>query len=405
MSVVFCKEPTKQNIRHRWRTSIQKSISGVEKRSALYTWFRMEMDCEYITGVNSESVWIRNNLKKNITDTFYVPIFADRTALTSGTAISGTTFYCAETDYRHFYEGRDAVVVNPSDWTDYEQATITTISGNNINLSAGTSSAWAIGSYVYPLYGCRIASAQELKKQTQAIDRWSFEFVEKYETDRTFAYTDAVWNTATYSGMDVFTHAPAREFTQTYNHPYDLTQWIGKGLAYTWYAEGQTEMGVQNEYIFGANRQEESRYYVDDVLRFFDKKKGRWGAFMVPTWSKDIIVNTTFSGGQTEIFIDDNEYLDYYFDGTDIMGKYIIIWLNSNDFVVRKVEWMDSSRMRLDQGVGTDVLTQAGVDNLYISYLTYSRFDQDDIEIQYPYAKDDIAVVALNFAGLVEETP
>ena len=66
MSVVFCKEPTKQNIRHRWQTGIQKSINGVEKRSSLYTWFRMETECEYITGVNSESVYIRNHLKKDM---------------------------------------------------------------------------------------------------------------------------------------------------------------------------------------------------------------------------------------------------------------------------------------------------------------------------------------------------
>ncbi len=404
MSVVFCMPPSKQSISHKWQTGIQKSINGVEKRSALYTWFRMGIECEYITGVNSESVYIRNHWKKDMTDTWYIPIFADKTTLASAATLSGTTLQCVETADRHFYDGRDAVIVNPSDWTDYEQVTITTVSGNYLLLDAELDSAWNAASRVYPLYGCRIAAAQELTKQVREIDRWSLEFVEKYETDRTFSYTDATWDVTTYSGIDIFMPAPAREFTQTYNHPYDLTQWIGKGLAYTWYAEGQTEMGEQNEYIFGNRGANHSRSYVRDILDFFDKRKGRWGAFLVPTWNKDIVVNTTFSGSQTELLIDESGYVDNYL-GDDIMGKYIMFRFTPNDFVIRRLVWADSGHIKLDQAIGTDVLTQAGVNRLYISYLVYSRFDQDDIVIEYNYAQDSIAELTLNFMGLVEEAP
>jgi hypothetical protein len=207
-------------------------------------------------------------------------------------------------------------------------------------------------------------------------------------------------NETTYSGVDIFLHAPINKFDQTYNHPYDLTQWIGKGLAYTWYPQGQTEMGGRYDYIFGTNRAYPSRYYISEILSFFDTMKGRWGAFFVPTWNKDIVINTTFSGTDTTLYIDDIEYDDFYGSET-IMGRYIVIWFSETSWVIRRIVSSSSNSIVLDQSPETTV-SQADLGKLYISFLVYSRFDQD--EITFDYITENIARLSLSFAGLVGET-
>lgn len=182
MSIVFAMPPSKQSISHIWNTGIQKAISGVEKRSALFTWYRISTECDYITGVNSESVWIRNRFKKDITDPWYIPLFPDRTTITGNLGVGETTIPCADLTYRHFIEGEKALIVDNTDWKTYELITIDTIAGNNITInSPGLVSACNAGFYIYPVFECRIQAAQELTKQFRYVDRFKITFIQLFE--------------------------------------------------------------------------------------------------------------------------------------------------------------------------------------------------------------------------------
>lgn len=400
MSVIFTMPPTSQSVSHTWYTTIQKSINGIEKRSALYTWPRITLDTSYITGKNSESNWIRNRFKQNIKDIWSIPIFPDRTTLTAPASAGTSTLTVVESDYRHFYEGRELVLVNPNDWTAYEEATISTVSGTTITIGGTLASSWSINTNVYPLYGCRIADIQKISKQIKEVDTWQIEFKESYETDRTFNYTIPTVSGTTYSGVDVFTRAPINSFEQSFAHPFDTFQYIGKGLSYSWYDSNETEISGEYEYIIGNAETETSNYYVREMFDLFDSKRGRWGSLWIPTWNKDIVLSDSSVGGADTTFnVENNGWHTYYSGNTTYgeLGHHIIVWLDSDTYVIRKITGGSNTSMTLDGVIGA----VSDTSKLYISFLTYSRFDVD--EIKFNYITEDICKFKLDFAGLVKE--
>lgn len=400
MDVIFTLPPTKQSVSHTWNTGIQKTINGIEKRSTLYTWPRITLDINYATGDNTESNWIRNIFKQNIKDTLYVPISPDKTTLTAEAVAPGNILTVNTTDYRHFYEGRDLVLVSHTDWTSYEKLTINNIVGNTITIEGALSSSWPIGTNVYPLYGCKIVDIQKVKKRVKEIDSWQIEFKEAYETDRDFVYNIPTISGTTYSGVDVFTYIPINTFSQTFTHPYNTLQFLGKGLSYSCYDDDETHFDGEYNYIIGNTGTETSNYYIRELFDLFDNKRGRWGTLWVPTWNKDVILSdTTIDAAQVSFNVENNGWHDYYSDNNEYgeIGQHIIIWTNSDSFVIRKIIAGSNTTMTLDGAIG-DI---SDTSKLYISFLIYSRFDVD--EIKFDYITEDIARFKLNFTGLVKE--
>lgn len=400
MSVTFTLPPTEQSVSHTWYTTIQKSINGVEKRTSLYTWPRLTLNNSYITGKNSESNWIRNQFKQHIKDTWNIPIFPDKTTLTTSAPAASNTLIVSTASDRHFYEGRDLVLVSLNDWTSYEKAIISTIVDDTITISGTLTSSWPIGTNVYPLYGYKISDTQKIDKQVIEVDTWQIEFKEIYETDREFSYTIPTVSGTTYSGVDVFINVPINSFEQSFTHPYNTLQFIGKGLSYSYYDDDETNFNGEYEYIIGTEKAETSNYYIKELYDLFDNKRGRCGALWVPTWNKDIVLeDTTISGTQTEFNVENNGWHTYYSSNTTYgeLGHHIIVWTSTNDFVIRKITDGSNTTMTLDDVIGA----VSDTSKLYISFLVYSRFDID--EIKFDYITEGIAKFKLNFVGLVKE--
>lgn len=391
MSITFCMPPTKQKLTHTWFTAIQKTITGIEKRSRLYNYPRISMTYEYTTANSIHSNYIRNRLKSGIKEIWDTPVFSDRSVLSIDSVAGTNTITVTDIGNRHFYVGREAILVNPHDWTLYEKITISNITDDVITTDSSLSSNWVTGSNIYPVYSCRIDPEQSINKVVIQTDTFNMEFKQAYSD---INYTDVVYNGTTYSGLDVLTIKPVNSFSQSFIHPYNVLGFLGVEYSESLWEDTETEISGEYNYSTYDNAD------VRNILDFFDAHKGRLTPFWYPSWNKDIIIiDSSITAGQTTFNTIDNDWADNYGNNSNYgeIGQHIIIWLNTSNFVIRKIVSGTNSTITLDEEIG-DVSIPS---NLYISYLIYSRFDTDNIIIEH--VTENISTFKLGFVGLVME--
>jgi hypothetical protein len=136
--------PTKQDFSHQWKTSIQKGVKGNEKRSALFTWPRLSFSSDYNLGTYEKYSWMKRQLYANIHNLWDIPIWYDKTVLTSNAASGQAILNVESSANRHFYEGREVLL---NDNTIYETGTILSINPANtaITLTANLTNSFLTG--------------------------------------------------------------------------------------------------------------------------------------------------------------------------------------------------------------------------------------------------------------------
>lgn len=397
MSIVFTTTPLANiELSHTWRTSIQTTIAGEEKRSAEFTWPRLSLNHKYMISSTdyATSNKIRRHFYKDIKELWELPLFPDRTTLTTQADTGQSNLVLDEIAYRHFYEGRRCIVVNSTDDTSYETFDIITISGSTITVSDTLASTWPSNSYVYPLYAFRIAQAQEVDKSPENIDTFTISAVEEFETERDFTYTIPTISVATYSGIDLFLNTPIEALKHSYTHPYTLTQYLGKGLTYSYYDDEDTEITMATKYMEGSKQE------LWEIMEFFDNKQGRLEPFWVPTWGKDIIVTSAITVSGTVLDIENIEYTTYYLP-SDIINRHVLFKFPDNTYACRKIVTSTSTTITLDSALGTAV-SAANLSKMYNSFLIYGRFNIDELLVIY-FHNQDIAKISINFKNLIKK--
>lgn len=394
--VYLTLRPSKQNIRHTWRTTIQKGIAGSEKRNTIFSWPRISTGISIKTATPKQSAWLRSRLYKYVDGTWGIPIWPDHTTLSSQAASGQSTLNVVDANYRHFYEDRELIIVDKSlaSFDNYEVVTIVTASGTAITISGTLSATWPTGSFVMPVYDCRINASESIKRRTIQFDEIEIEAREAYETQRSFTYSLPSSGADTYLSYDLFLTAPIGSLKHTLNRPYNLIQYTGIGYKYGYYDE--TSMPLSMSFIL------DSMENVYNLRNFFDSKRGRLGSFWVPSWNKDIIVTAAIGAADTTLTIEDIDYSSFYLSN-DIINRHIWIRFPDKTWVCRKINWASDVSIGIDSAIGTSVSTE-NLDKMYISFLVFCRLDLDELEIEYIYPKGTIAQLKLNFMGLVEET-
>lgn len=391
--MIITTVPTKQNFSHQWRTAIQKGIKGTEKRSALFTWPRISLSSEYKLPTYAQYSLIKRMMYKYIHELWEIPIWYDKTILSSEAASGQMELEIEDPTDRHFYDGRDCIIINDG---SYEKGTISSINSDlSITLSGNLDNTWRAGSLVLPLYKFRIRPVQEIKGiQENPVQTISFDAQEEFETLRTFAYSLPSSDLNTYQDHDLFLIPPKYAITSFSNHPYELLQTLGLGCELSHYEE--TELGLRLSYILTG------REDIWNLLNIFDSKRGRLGDFWVPSWNKDIVVTEAISATDTILTITDLEYDDYYLSN-DIINRHVLFRFPNQTYACRKIVAAAGIHITLDSAIDTDVL-EGDLSSMLNSFLIFSRFDIDEISFAYSVDGNNSIKVNLKTRGLVEES-
>jgi hypothetical protein len=390
--------PQSQTVAHRWRTSIQKTVNGGEKRSALFTWPRIVLRNTFAPIGSREINWLKRKIIRYADAIWGIPVWADKTELTAQAAQK--ILAVAETADRHFYEGRQCVLIDPAEPFTYAVGTIDDLAPAQITLLANLATTWPTGSWVFPLYDCRIAADHEVDRPQRNRREIEMEATEAFEAARTFTYTLPVSGAPTYpveDGIDLFLHPIEEPATARYSRPYDLTQFLGLGYAASRYAAGVSALGMKTSLI------RNTRAAIWETLNFFDACQGRLQRFWMPSWNRDLVVAAAVLGTDTVLTVENIDYETHYLTN-EVIGRYVYIEFPGGTYACRKITAADDDTpsVTLDSAIGTAV--PAGqIDRLLVSFLNLSRFDLDELAVDYPLGGGDYGQMDLSVMGIIGE--
>ena len=376
----------KQTLIHSWRTSIQETIQGNEKRSALLTWPRIKLDSQLRLISTEERNFIRSALFHCIHKIWGFPFVHDKTLLTEVSTSGQKVLSLKETSYRHFYSGRGLILVYPSNWTNYEYCVIDTVdSDTQITVKANLANIWLTGTSVYPLYEYRINEFQEIDVRFRQMNFLDLNAAESFESTRSFSYSIPSSGAAVYNDLDLFLTKPLYPLSEKYNHSYSQLAFLGLGHTFSTY--GSTRSTFSMNFVLV------SREEIWSFLEFFDAKQGRFQSFYIPTWDNDIVPTSAIEASDTSITVE-----QVYLTSDEIVDRHLYIRFPDKSYVCRKITDLSSATsITLDSAIGTDVL-QKDLSQMLVSFLYEVRFDAD--EILFEYVADEIVNVKLPFKTL-----
>jgi hypothetical protein len=387
MSVYITGQFVKQNISHLWRTTIQETIEGGEKRTALYSWPRIGLENQMEFTTNAERYFIKAALFTDLHNTWFFPFIADKTELTASAASGQKILTVDETDYRHFYAGRQCILIDAYDWETYEYAEIDTVdSSTQITLVSNLTDTWGVGTKVFPLYEFRIKPEQSINFIAPDFDTIDIIADESFESLRTFSYSLPSSGVATYNGLDLFLTKPlVTGVKEKYRHPYTLLGFYGLEKATNLF--GDTRRTLNRQFIF------EDRESISDFMNFFDSKQGRLVSFYAPTWIEDITPTAAIDAANNSITIEKT-----YFTSAQLVGKHIYIKFPDGTYTCKEITARPlETLITLDSAIGTSVLA-ADLSDVLICFLHEVRFGVDEAKMEY--MKLGLARITLNLVEL-----
>jgi hypothetical protein len=393
--VDFTIDPAETKLSHIWRTSIQTTVKGVEKRSALFTWPRIKLNNTYEFPTDSKYNWIRRNLIFNSDGLWSIPIWQDATELSSSAASGQKILNVNETSNRHFYNSREVVLVSPTDYTSYEVGVISSFTSNQITLTENLSGTWGAGTFVVPYYTFRIPPSQTLRSELQHYQILEIEANEAYETSRSFTYSVPASGADQYLGKDLFLTCFLLPVTYEFSRPYEYQQFLGLGYPYPNYAAGDNKINLKSVLPL------DTRTKIKEFLNFFDNKMGRLLPFWVPSWNKDIVITGAVGPADVQITINPIDYSNTYLNN-DINGRHVFFFFPDGTYRCRKILSSTSDTITLDNSLAAEI-TSDMVDDMVISFLYFCRFDLDEVELNYPLNNPASAKAEVSFSVLIGE--
>ncbi|MFA5753984.1 MAG: hypothetical protein WC905_01305 [Patescibacteria group bacterium] len=380
---------------HIWRTAIQTAVAGKDKRTALFTWPRIKINNKYLISGTKRMNQIKRNLIFRVDAIWGIPLWPDITTLAAQAASGQKILAVAETAYRHFYAGRNCIIISASDPDSYEVGVINVLASAQITLVGNLTSTWPAGSFVLPLYDCRIASAQKVSGANERRQVWYIEAMEAFEDARSFSYSLPSSGAAQYESIDLLTLPMDKPIEYGFARPYDMQQFLGLGYAYSRFATGDNNLSFKSAATLS------SRPQIRELLDFFDSQMGRHGDLWVPSWSRDIVPTVAIGASDTEITIDPIDYDNTYL-ANDVIGRHVFVYFPDKSYVCRKIIDATAETIELDSALGTAV-SASQLKRLMISFLNYVRFDLDELEVSYPYNHGARGKAELNFKALLGE--
>jgi hypothetical protein len=391
--VILSLQPQEIAFSHEWRTNVMTSVKGKTTRNGLYSWPRVKAEPKFVNIEPAQSNWLKRNLLKYGDSLWAVPLWWDFTKLTSPP--SGSIIQVESAQYRHFYEGRDIILISAEDWSLYEVATIATggVSATQLTLTSSVSS-WPTGTHVCPLYDFRMDPVA-IDRVFRDVETFTLNLTESFETIRSFDYTIPTSPMPSYLSHDVLDVPPSYPLSYSYDYPVQMQQSIGLGYGMSNYDNAQ--MSLSMSFV------RHSKQAIGELLDFFDSKLGMLKKFWVPTFSQDLVVTSPVSASDTTLDIQDIEYPEYFLD-EEVINRHIYIKFLDTNHVERKIVDADSGLdvVALSSAVGTDV-SSSQLPFLNVSFLSLVRFSIDELRVSFD-GGNRVARMDFEMEMLLEET-
>ena len=386
----FLLDPLHNSFRFkkRWQTGIQIGLDGEEVRSALFTWPRRSIGMTVFPTNAGDLNYLKRILFKSLHLIWGIPFWQGKTILTSQASSGQKILNVGSTQYRNFEVGGLCLLFISR--SSKEVGTIASFTNTQITLVANLGSTWPAQTEVYPMMKSKIQAQQEIDLINPSMGDLAIVATEDFD-DGITRHVPSIVDFPTYKYIPVFHYQPRYgQLKQILYRPYDYLAFLGKSYSQTHY--GETVLPLGGDYfIVGRN-------VIQQYLDFFDYHKGRWGQFWVPTHQRDIVVTVAFGVTDTVLTIDPIEYPTYW--GGSQAARFIVFRWPDNTLICKKIINSDTTTITLDSAIGKACANPA---ELIISFLLISRFDMDEIEIDYLLV--DEGTTNLRFYSLPQETP
>lgn len=363
-------------LRHNWqapineqvsfKTDVLQPLSGKEQRRGLRKIPRRRIEMSYYTMSAAERSYLENLLYGWHKRPFLVPIWSDKTKLTSAITAGEITFFldttCKDFDIGGFiYLGDDALEIE-------------SITDTSVTVSSPALNSYARGATVAPAKPCVMESSLRLDRITNHVDHINVAWLVDTATDsvnRRKAYT-----IPTYRGLEVYDRS--NDYSQAISLDQDLREHIFDaevGLR----GRSEIEEFPRRRYSF---RNLMTRSELGEFLEWFHLREGQ----LTPFWFNErtpaftLVADVAFNA--VTMIVEDVGYTTLINTANprqDIAIKIAGTWY------YRRITGA------VDNGDGTETLTidsQLGVDilaatNPLISYLKCVRLAQDSVDLSY----------------------
>lgn len=175
LKAVFVIEPDwgeKVVLSHTWLTGIQRSILGIEKRSAYSSRYRLNEQFSFTPYDYSQIAWLERNLSIKQHQIWGMPIFPDYMLLENPITALDELITMTSTSFRHW---RDfGILINPTNWASYEVFTILSVSATQLTTSAIIGS-WPAGTLLFPLFAAKMKNVIGMDFITTRLARLTIE--------------------------------------------------------------------------------------------------------------------------------------------------------------------------------------------------------------------------------------
>ncbi|MCK4777593.1 MAG: hypothetical protein KAS39_04390, partial [Actinomycetia bacterium] len=387
--------PKSQNIAHSWNTKIMETVKGEETRSALHTWPRLDCKQEFISSNDPKTNWFRRNLFKYKHKIWGIPIWHDLTPLRGIAAVGQLNIPVTETANRHFYAGRNAILIDKTDFTNYEVIKVNSVSATTIAASSLLSDSWNKDTtYFMPVYDFRLGNSFNINRYNAKADNLTLDATEDLTVLTGFSYSTPTIG-ATYLGHPIFEYVVQADKSQNFIHPNLSLKDIGLQAVESWFDEDDTHM------VNNFNLLTEGRANIWEILNFFDHRLGKYNTFWMPTWNRDLTATVAITAGATLINVADYEY-DTLFAGNVVINRHLFIGLPDRSYVCRKIISATANTITLNEAIGTP-LRAIELDHVLFSFMNFSRFGSDRLEIDY--IRGELASFRQTTMGLIKEIP
>jgi len=388
-------KPNRQNYAHSWNTKLLKTVKGEEVRSALQTFPRLDFNQSFYFSEEAKTNWLRRNLSKYKHKIWGIPLWHDLTPLRGIAAVGQFNIPVTETANRHFYQGRQAILIDKTDFTNYEVIKINSVAGTTIAASSLLSDSWSKDdTYFMPVFDNRLGSGFNINRVSTRADRLTLDATEDLTTVTAFSYSTPTIG-ATYLGHPVFEYKVQSNKDQAYIHPNIVLKNIGKHAVESWYDEDDTHINNAFKILV------QGRADIWEILNFFDHRLGKYDSFWMPSWNRDLTATAAITTGQTLISVTDYEY-DTLFTGNEVINRHLFIGLPDRSYVCRKILSATATTITIDAGLGFNIRS-VELQHTLFSFMNFSRFASDRLELDY--IRGELANIRQTSIGLLKESP
>jgi len=371
-----------------WNTGIIRTKTGIETRSALFTFPRKSLRFSFLFVTTNESNRLKRYLYQNLHKIWSVPYWNDASELTSP-AFASQNILPVDTQHRNFEVGGLCVILSSLDL--YEVGEIKSFDATSITLVDNLTSFWGTGVMAYPLLKCTMLPTQDLSYVTDSIANLDIELQEYVDIHITHNVSEIASETyLNYNILAIHTNYESdRSFV--FVHEKEITQFLGVPILSS--NQNETNIKFTNEYLL------EGREEIDEFSSFFDVNKGRWGSFWISSEQRDIIITVPFNSDAITFSIDDIDWGTYW-ESNKNTGLYLNFRFPDGVNVQRKIiSEPASGQITIDEIIGISS-SSAELNHLTVSFLYLVRFDIDQLEMEY--ITDSIAKTKVTFITLPE---